>query len=101
MVDDDWQTKKRWGPVCAVWGMTGALGRTKVVSDSKGYITTSFPFEQVLMICGDQRVTASTTNAVYKWASLQTAKTLYDKKGIVPSENFDLIHWKRMGNADG
>ena len=72
---------------------------TKVVAEDAGYITTSFPFERVLMICGNQRVTASATDAIYEWMSRQTAKALYDKKGIVPAEYFDLIYWKGMGNV--
>ena len=71
----------------------------KVVADDEGYINTSFPFERVLMSCGNQRVTASATDAIYEWTSRQTAKALYDKKGIVSSEHFDLIYWKGMGKV--
>ena len=51
------------------------------------------------MICGNQRVTASATDAIYEWNSRQAAKALYDKKGIVSSEHFDLIYWKGMGKV--
>ena len=72
---------------------------TKVVANNSGYITTSFPFERVIMLCGNKRVTASATDAIYEWTSRETAKALYDKKGIVPAEYFDLIYWKGMGNV--
>ena len=75
------------------------LALTKVVAEDEGYITTSFPFERVIMLCGDQQVTASDTDVIYEWTSRQTAKTLYDKKGIVPAEYFDLIYWTGLGNV--
>ena len=73
---------------------TSAL--TKVVADDSGYITTLFPFERVIMLCGNSRVTASATDAIYEWTSRETASALYDEKGIVPAEYFDLIYWKGL-----
>ena len=73
---------------------TSAL--TKVVADDSGYITTLFPFERVIMLCGNTRVTASATDAIYEWTSRETARALYDEKGIVPAEYFDLIYWKGL-----
>ena len=61
---------------------TSAL--TKAVADDDGYITTSFPFEWLIMFCGEQRVTASAADAIYEWTSRQTVKVFYDndKMGI-------------------
>ena len=65
--------------------------------EQEDYITTSFPFERVVMHCGNTRVTASPTEAIYEWTSRQTARKLYDERGIVPSEYFDLIYWDGHG----
>ena len=70
-----------------------------VVEEDTGYIMSYFPFERLTMSCGDQRVTASATDAIYEWTSRQTAKKLYDEKGIVSAENFDLIYWKGIGDV--
>ena len=71
----------------------------KVVTEDTGYIKTSFPFERVIMFCGNQRVTASATDAIYEWTSRQTAKALYDERDIVPAEYFELVYWKGMENV--
>ena len=76
---------------------TSAL--TKVVADDVGYITTLFPFKRVIMLCGNSRVTASATDAIYEWTSRETARALYDERNIVPAEYFDLIYWKGFGKV--
>ena len=43
-------------------------------------------------------MTASATDAIYEWISRETARALYDEKGIVPAEYFDLIYWKGLEN---
>ena len=54
----------------------------KVVSADEGYITTSFPFERLIMTCGQQRITSSATDAIYEWMSRQTAKN-FKMKGVL------------------
>ena len=61
--------------------------------EQEDYITTLFPFKRVVMYYRNTRVTASATEAIYEWTSRQTARKLYNERGIVPCEHFDLIYW--------
>ena len=65
--------------------------------EQEDYITTSFPFERVVMYCKNTLVTVSPTEAIYEWTSRQTARKLYNERGKVPSEYFDLIYWDGYG----
>ena len=48
------------------------------------FITTIFPHEQVTMKCGDKRVTASATEAIYDWEGQQTAMAYLKKRISYP-----------------
>ena len=72
-----------------------ALGKA---IENVDYITPSFPHERLVMEYGERRVTASATEAIYKWKSRKTAKALYHGKGIVDEDFFDLIYTGKGSN---
>ena len=63
------------------------------------YITTFFPHERITMKCGDKRVTASATEAIYDWEGQQTAMALFEEKNIVSKDLFYNIYWEGFGKV--
>ena len=51
------------------------------------------------MLCGNERVTASVTAAIYEWNGQQIAMSLFDEKGIVSQNLFHLIDWEGFGKV--
>ena len=44
------------------------------------FIITQFPHERGAMQCGEERVTASATDAIYEWNGQQTVMDLFKEK---------------------
>ena len=64
--------------------MDKQAGDTLVAAVQDGdFITTRFPHERITMQCGDERVTASATDAIYEWNGQQTAMNLFEEKNII------------------
>ena len=56
------------------------------------FITTRFPHERITMQCGEERVTASPTKAIYDWNGQRTAIELFEEKDIISKELFHHIY---------
>ena len=63
------------------------------------FITTQFPHERVTMQCGEERVTASVTDAIYEWNGQQTAMALFEEKNIISKELLHHIYWEGLGKV--
>ncbi len=63
------------------------------------FIASPFPFEHVRAYTGFGKISGSPIAAIYDWHGYNTAKYLFESRGIVSSQHFDLIFWEGMGNA--
>ena len=63
------------------------------------FITTQFPHERITMQCGEERVTASPTEAIYDWNGQRTAMELFEEKDIISKELFHHIYWEGLGKV--
>jgi len=78
-----------------------------IFSSSAGYVKImipsfrrgcdeEFPFEPFYMSCGDRKVRASPTEAIYTWWGSNVARKHYHDKKKIHKDHFDLIYWKGM-----
>ncbi len=67
--------------------------------ESNTFITSPFPFELVRVHTGFGKICGSPIEAIYDWHGYNSAKRLFDIRGIVLTQHFDLIFWKGMEKA--
>ena len=67
------------------------------------FITSPFPFELVRVHTGFGKICICGSpieiEAIYDWHGYNSAKRLFDIRGIVSTQHFDLIFWKGMEKA--
>ena len=51
------------------------------------------------MQCGEERVTASPTEAIYDWNGQRTAMELFEEKNIISKDLFYHIYWEGLGKV--
>ena len=67
--------------------------------ETRSFIGPYFPFETFRCHTGFGKISGSPTQAIYDWFGYTTAKKLFDVRGIVSSNMFDLIFWEGMKKA--
>ena len=67
--------------------------------ETRSFIGPCFPFETFRCHTGFGKIGGSPTQAIYDWFGYTTAKKLFDVRGIVSSDMFDLIFWEGMKKA--
>jgi hypothetical protein len=67
-----------------------------VAIQSNQFILTKFPFEQVRVYIGNKKLTGSARWQLTRFWGEQTARTLFNARGIGHAHNFGLIYWKGM-----
>ena len=67
--------------------------------ESNTFITSPFPFESVRVHTGFGKISGSPIEAIYDWHGYNTAKRLFEIRGIVSTQHFDLIFWRGMEKA--
>ena len=60
------------------------------------YIRSEFPFEDVRVYINGEKLITSARRTFHDHHSYERAKTAFDRKGLVNSEDFDLIYWDCM-----
>ena len=60
------------------------------------FISSHFPFENIVLNYGGKKAMGSPTTAIYKLWGHNTACVVFHSKRIVDKSNFDLIYWKGM-----
>ena len=60
------------------------------------FIQSVFPFEEVVVMAGRNKITGSPRKALYDFWGSRTARALFNNKRIVSIYNFNLIYWGGM-----
>lgn len=60
---------------------------------NRQFISNLFPFEQVRVIMGKKKLTASPKKSFVEYVDYKTARDLYDARGIIPKRYFYLVYW--------
>ena len=60
---------------------------------SQDYIKSYFPFEQIRVVVGGTKITASPTTALAKHWAYNTAKKLYHENELIHKNDFHLVWW--------
>lgn len=63
---------------------------------NRRFISNDFPFEDLVLKCGGNKVISSPTKALYRWWGSNTARVLFHEQGKIDKSLFNLIYWKGM-----
>ena len=63
------------------------------------FISSRFPFEDIVLTCGGKKAMGSHTTPIYKWWGYDTARAVFHSKRIVDQSDFDLTYWKGMNGV--